>query len=89
MFLKEKMKKKKSVLKTGVVRPKGNGIKDGNEKRLLCLCRKLLGDFNHHESKPDNFAFAFAHFSKSCHQVEGSSAFFHSQRIKNAPFDKR
>ena len=43
---KRKNEKKESGINEGVVRPKGNGIKDGNEKRLLCLCRKLLAVCN-------------------------------------------
>jgi hypothetical protein len=62
---KRKNEKKESGINEGVVRPKGNGIKDGNEKRLLCLCRKLLADYNQQQSTPDNFAFAFVHFSKT------------------------
>jgi hypothetical protein len=46
MFLKEKMEKKKAGITAGVEKPKGNGIKDGNEGRNICLCRKLLADYN-------------------------------------------
>ena len=37
MFLKEKMEKKKAVLNEGVVRPKGNGIKDGRRKVIVFM----------------------------------------------------
>jgi len=42
LFLKEKMKKKKALLIGGVERPKGNGINDGNVRKVPCLCRSLL-----------------------------------------------
>ena len=40
------MKKKKASLIAGVERPKGNGINDGNVRKLPCLCRSLLVALN-------------------------------------------
>jgi hypothetical protein len=37
LFLKEKMEKKKALLKPGVVRPKGNGINEGNVVGLVFM----------------------------------------------------
>ena len=60
------MKKKKALLIGGVERPKGNGINDGNVRKLPCLCRSLLVVLNQQmKIRPDNFAFAFIHFSKN------------------------
>jgi len=58
---KRKNGKKESCIKEGVEKPKGNGINEGRWKRL-CLCRKLLADFDQQKNTPDNFAFAFVHF---------------------------